>query len=181
MKKFVLLLAAIMCLQAVALAVPHNVITGPYNISFDLGLPKDVSIIAVEEPVKKEKLNGDVQTEYSIKVTNETGVTRLIMIKLVESDIKIKLTGEEMAMSMRSYLPANGFKNIESSARIIDMKDGAVSAGDSVAAGMSFKAYQASYYPTNNTTVFLTSSFPWDEGTLQLLKTIHIGMVNATA
>jgi hypothetical protein len=36
------------------------------------------------------------------------------------------------------------------------------------------KLYMASYSPDNYLTVLITSLYPWEEGTLQLLETFHV-------
>ncbi|VVB67348.1 Uncharacterised protein [uncultured archaeon] len=71
MKKFmaawVLFSVVFVCLQT-ACAVPDNVSTGPYNISFDLGLPKDAYTVTTSDPVRNKSLGDDISTDYSIKI-----------------------------------------------------------------------------------------------------------------
>lgn len=45
--------------------------------------------------------------------------------------------------------------------------------------GITVDVYAAIYYPSSTTTASIVSSYPWDEETLQLLKTIHIEKINA--
>lgn len=156
------------------MAEPDSVTTGPYTISFDLGLPHDAYTVSIEDPTESETLSGDAKIKYSVKINNKTGVTRLATLSLTESKIETKMTGEEMAASMKSIFTKSGFKSVESAARTIDGQDGAIVSGYITVSGIKIKTYQASYYPTEDTTFFVTSSYPWDEGTLQLLKTIHI-------
>ena len=57
-KPCLLLSVVLICLLASALAVPENVITGPYKISFDLGYPQDMYKITVADPKETELLVG---------------------------------------------------------------------------------------------------------------------------
>jgi hypothetical protein len=162
------------------IAEPDNVTTGPYNVSFDLGLPNEAYTVTVSEPKEKESLGGDKSIEYNIFIKNETGISRIASIGLTKKELKTFLTPEEMEMSMKSYLPGSGSTNVETSVREIDGKPGAIAAWDQDISGLEMKMYQASYYPFQDTMTFITSSYPWDKETLSLLKSIHIDKINAT-
>jgi hypothetical protein len=181
MKKISMILAALLCLPIMASAVPDSVTTGPYNISFDLGLPKDVYNVNVADPKEKESLGGEKSTEYVVNIKNDTGMTRIVMVTITEGTIGTVLLPDEMQASMLSYIRESGLKNIETSERDIDGKKGAIAAGDMYISGLNIKMYQATYYPLKDTLVFINSAYPWDEGTLSLLKTIHIEKINATS
>ncbi len=172
---------ALLSISLFASAFPDSVTTGPYKISFDLGLPKYAYTVVVSDPKEKESLWGDKSTEYVINIKNETGVSRIASMTLTKADIKTFLTPDEMKQSMRYYLPRVELTNIDTSDREIDGKKGAIMSGDLDVSGLEMKIYQASYYPSKDTTAFITSSYPWYEGTLQLLKTIHVEKINATA
>ena len=66
--------------------------------------------------------------------------------------------------------------NTEVAGRRIDGHDGAIGSGTlkEVGSGQEVDNYLVSYYPSSTTKVTIISSYPWEEGTLQLLKTIHI-------
>jgi len=181
MKILSMVLAAMICLPIMASAVPDSVITGPYNISFDLGLPKDVYTVTVADPKEKESLGGEKSTEYVVSIKNDTGLTRFAMITLRYGTVGTVLLPDEMQSSMLSYTREIGLKNIETSEREIDGKRGAIVAGDMYISGLDVNIYQASYYPFNDTVVFINSGYPWEEGTLSLLKTIHIEKINSTS
>lgn len=178
--RLIAIVAFLALLTVPCIAVPDTVTTGPYKISFDLGIPKEAYTVTVSDPKEKESLGGDKSIAYSIFIKNVTGITRIASIALTKQEIKTFLTPEEMQMSMRSYLPESGFTNLETSVREIDGKNGAIASGNQDISGLELKMYQASYYPCKDTMAFVQSSYPWEEGTLSLLKSIHIEKINAT-
>lgn len=167
-----------MCIQALVLAVPENVTTGPYKISFDLGMPKEVYSVTVSDPKEEESLGGDKSIKYKINIKNDTTVSAFALISLTEN--APLLTPHEMEKTMRYFLSENGFTNFETSEREIDGTTGAIGAGDVSISGREMKECIASYYPFNDLAVFIVSVYPWEEGTLSLLKTIHIEKINTT-
>jgi hypothetical protein len=183
MMRLIAIVISLTLFTAPCIAVPDSVTTGPYKISFDLGIPKEAYYVTVSDPKEKESLGGDKSITYSIFIKNVTGISRIALIALTitKPELKTFLTPEEMQMSMRSYLPKSGLTNIETSAREIDGKTGAIASGDMDISGLEIKLYQASYYPSKDTMAFVQSSYPWDEETLSLLKSIHIETINATA
>jgi hypothetical protein len=163
------------------IAVSDSVTTGPYKISFDLGLPNEAYTVTVSDPKEKESLGGDKSINYVINIKNETGITRLASLTLEQMQIKTFMTADEMQSGLRSILSDTaGLRNVEVAEREIDGKPGAIGSGDLDVSGLNIKMYQASYYPFKDTLTFITSGYPWDEGTLSLLKTIHIEKINAT-
>ena len=67
--------------------------------------------------------------------------------------------------------------NIEVAARKIDGADGELGSGDVLISGILHKTFMAEFQPVidcKHLMVYIDSSLPWDEGTLQLLKTIHV-------
>jgi hypothetical protein len=73
--------------------------------------------------------------------------------------------------------------DIEAAGRKIDGYDGAVASGTTwISSDIGdVDLYSAVYRPSLTTVVGLYSFYPWDEGTLSLLKTIHVEKTNATA
>lgn len=71
----------------------------------------------------------------------------------------------------------NMFPSAQIATRTIDRKEGAVAEYTSGGVTMFF----AMYYPDEYTWAQPMSSLPWDEGTLSLLKTIHIEKNNTTS
>jgi hypothetical protein len=167
-------------------AVPDSFVTGPYKVSFDLGLPQDAYSVTKNAPVIDETLGGEKRIEYSVMINNKTGLYRFMTIgikHLNESNTGAVFTGEmieEVLASKDSDDPRiSGFS---SDTRTIDGADGAVASmtlrleQDNILDG-----YHAAYMPSfdyrKQTFVEVVSSYPWNEGTLQLLKTIHVELV----
>jgi hypothetical protein len=73
-----------------------------------------------------------------------------------------------------------GLSGVEGEARQIDGKDGVVCEGFKIIGGEMERTYFVDYYLSNNEKVLIYSGIPWDEGTLQLIKTIHVEKINAT-
>jgi hypothetical protein len=155
------------------LAEPDSVIAGNFNVSFDLGLPHNAYNIDIGEPEQWE----GIWAEY-IAILDNTLRYRIVAIAINEGEVG---TWEEMAAAIQPCLISNDFRNVESSKMIIDGKDGIIVAGDSYELGIKIKTYFALYYINNYTSISIISGYPWDEGTLQFLKTIHIEKMNATA
>jgi hypothetical protein len=179
MRIFVLLLASLLCLATIASAVPDSVITGPYKISFDIGLTRNDYRVTVSTPLNTESLGGNKSIEYSIKMINNTGATRAAFISLYcYEDQQIILTPSELVGSFRDALYDDNARNIDSATREIDGVSGAAASCDNYISNLGYvKTYLAEYYPAfDNLHIkcMIASTYPWDEGTLQLLKTIHI-------
>jgi hypothetical protein len=46
---------------------------------------------------------------------------------------------------------------------------------------LDMETYLAIYYPSQTEKVLIGTMYPWDEGALQLLKTIHVKKINSTS
>lgn len=162
-------------------AVPDSVVTGPYKISFDLGFPKDAYNIREDAPVIDETMGGDERTEYSVTISNKSISYNFISISLISvqnQDLSLATSSiiEDVLRSNNADDPRiSGFK---SDSRIIDGMNGAVaSMGTELESGLVLSVYQAMYqapFDPKATMVNIYSSYPWNEGTLQLLKTLHV-------
>jgi hypothetical protein len=170
-----LALGALTCIQASDSAENDSVNAGPYRISFDLGLPQDAYKVDIGEPKESETLGGNRFTEYRVQIINETG-PRLILLNLnrFEKDQAIP-TGSEIEQMLRSIESSRAY-DIDAASRIIDGSAGAVRSAKIDSYGSTTETYLASYFPKFDPKliVVIFSSYPWDEGTLNLLKTIHI-------
>ncbi|OPY52725.1 MAG: hypothetical protein A4E48_01014 [Methanosaeta sp. PtaU1.Bin060] len=187
MRIFALILSALLC-SAVATAVPDSIVMGPYKVSFDLGLPKDAYSITVKEPKTTESLSGDISTKYKAGILNNTDILRFAYIDLSLRDKKQPTpTPEKLEDSLRSaLLNESRISNIETSQRTIDGLPCAVVSYEFLAKGTrkTVKVFMAEYFPKidkGSLNCIISSSYPWDEGTLALLQTIHIEKANATA
>jgi hypothetical protein len=162
------------------ITVPDSVVTGPYKVSFDIGLTRNDYNVTISDPKVTEQLSGAKEIDYSFDITNDTGPFRHMTIttKHFEKERPI-LSGSDLKrglMSVNANDPRiSGFKSNE---RRIDGANGAVASyAAKVDSEHIFDLYQAVYQPMfdpTHTVVEIFSSYPWDEGTLKLLRTIHV-------
>jgi hypothetical protein len=176
-------LATIMCLSIFAMAIPDSVVTGPYNVTFDLGLPKEAYKVEIADPVTKESLSGEISTTYEIKLINKTGLTRRASISLISHEVEQVIPTQDDIVKTLKYVLINtkDIYDIDAAGRKIDGYDGAVASGTLRSSGIETSTYIAIYYPSSTMSVTVFSAYPWDEGTLSLLKTIHIENINSTS
>lgn len=152
------------------MAVQENITTGPYNISFDLGLAKNAYDIEILEPIPQEDLAGHLSTEYLINLTDGSTRQGYIKVILFEDSLVIP-TQSELKDSLREALPYS-LDDVETVGRDIDGHSGAAASAREYFSDNSI--YFATYYLSQWETVTLMSKYPWEHGTLALLKTIHI-------
>ena len=177
MRQILLVLLAFFLLNGLVSGIPDSAITGQYKISFDLGLTHDAYNITVNDPVIDETLGGANIEKYSITITlkNETARTdAVVYVKKLEEPLLV--TGQ-MILQVLMELENNPFSSgVHGDVRTIDGTPGAVVLGYTTTSHVTF--YHAMYMmpsdPTSSTNVEIGSNLPWDKGTLQLLKTIHV-------
>ncbi len=170
---------ALLALLTPCIAVSDNVITGPYKVSFDLGLNKSDYNVTAQDPKETEELSGETGIDYSIDIANNTGLRfATITIKYFTDETPV-ITGS----IWKQVLDDSDGKdprlfNYHSAVRNIDGASGAISSGTTeLYSGVFIDAYYAIYQPRfdpKHVVVGIFSTFPWEEGTLQLLKTIHV-------
>ena len=181
MKHLILLLALIAFALPIVNAVPDSFITGPYNVSFDLGLKNDEYTVNVLDPEITETMGGDKRTEYSVIIRGPTGTYQgaSITIKdMEEEELPTTTTGSiwELALKEDDDPRISGFR---SDTRAIDGASGAIASmtmryDSETIVDLYHAIYQAPFDPTHTVVEIFSFGYPWDEGTLQLLKTIHV-------
>jgi len=180
-KQFILLLVLIAFVLPIVNAAPDSVVTGPYKVSFDLGLRSDEYAVNVTAPVITETLGGDKLTQYSVLINPGTYFGAAIKIEYSEEKRAI-ITGPDWELVLKSSAGDDPrVSGIVSDTRVIDGASGAIVSAmvklDSETIVDEYHAiYQAPFDPTH-ALVIITSYYPWDKGTLQLLKTIHVEKV----
>jgi len=167
------------------IAVPDSIITGPYNISFDIGLPDDTYVLLENDPVVDETLSGDDRTVHSIILANANDTSNFIEIRVISlgSKMPTQATSSMLEESLRlDYANDPRFFNFESAPRSIDGMTGAVASmeweSDSRQVKPVFIATYLAPFDPRSTLVSILSLYPWNEGTLQLMKTIHIEKID---
>ncbi|MFZ2472760.1 MAG: hypothetical protein WAW52_12585 [Methanothrix sp.] len=165
------------------IAVPDSVTTGPYKVTFDLGLPEDTYTILVSDPKESETLDGSKNMDYRITIENKTKDTSMANIGLIyyidrENDVP---NADQMGPIIEDLARAMKFRSAKTAVRDIDGTIGGIAQADFVG---SAKIYLIEFLPLidqKHLRCDILSTLPWDEGTLSLLKTIHIEKINSTS
>jgi hypothetical protein len=161
------------------IAVPDSITTGPYKISFDIGLSRGDYIVTVSDPDQKESLSGDISTIYSVKIQNMTGMTQLMMIDITRREEVTPIPNDDELMKLMPIAINQilGATNVEVAVRPIDGTRCGIGSYDFYNAAIGYtKAYLLSYNPMSDkehTQAVVVSSYPWDR-TLSLIRTLHI-------
>jgi hypothetical protein len=177
--KVILALLAI-CMIAPCLAEQQTVTVGPYAVTFDWGVPIESYMVSTWPQ--------EFTPFYYVELINDTNPMKRVTIKLTEyHEDQLKSTPSELITFSEVALRESGsqFKgDIVTATRKIDGANGGMASG--IASGSQGQKYTSgyseystemwavTYEPTVRLSVNLVSSYPWDEGTLQLLKTIHV-------
>jgi hypothetical protein len=182
LKHCILIFAALIAVSFVANAAPDSIVTGPYKVSFDIGLTRDSYDVTAPDPQLSETLGGEKTTTYSVFINNRTGDRRLISISMAQQEKGSPTipTGSKLEEVLKSNdVNDPRVSGFSSSTRTIDGVDGAVSSKTiNAGSGTIIDMFNAAYAPAidpMHVVVVIISNYPWDEGTLQLLKTIHVG------
>ncbi len=165
MRLFGILMVTLICISALSMATPESVTVGPYNVSFDSGLPKTAYNLTVNDSADKEYFGGI----YTIGINQKQNTLKISKI-LINSD------GSMPSATILSVLDK---QNVNTSDIKIDGINGTLTTGDLSILGLKVPYYEASYYPFEDTGVLIISIIP-DRGNLKLLDTLHIEKVNST-
>jgi len=156
-------------------AEPDSITTGPYNITFDIGLPKDAYNIKIDDPVETESLGGEKEKNFFVSVENKSIETRTVAFSITEY-AEAQPSAILSSKSLKTLLERM-FPSANIATRTIDGKEGALA--EYTSGGITM--YFAMYFLDKYTWVQPMSGLPWDEGTLQLLKTLHVEKINETS
>lgn len=172
------------CLLVALLSIATNaendtVIAGPYKVSFDLGLTKDIYQTAVTEMPSIGSLS------YYIIITNDTNALAM-GITYHEKEL-VRPSPEEFELNTRSVLSVSDsskvqMKNIETHSLQIDNTTGGMASADKYYEnGSSTKQYIIQYMPAfdNNNIITIASSYPW-EITGKFLNTVHVENIDGS-
>jgi hypothetical protein len=164
-------MGALLCIPALSIASPDSAIAGPYNVSFDLGLPKTAYKVNVTE--------GGALGNHTVNIKYNVGISRMAIISIMEGGPML-LPEEIEAIPSILFSVFGGLKNINTSTIRIDGTNGTLTTGEGSLLGLKINYNQAIYYPSNDTGVLIVSTYPWNEGTRQLLDSAHVEKINAT-
>jgi hypothetical protein len=197
MKAILALLALLMV--APGLAEQQDVTTGPFRVTFDLGIPRasySVNVSAPQttySPVPRgiwsyigdnvysfEQLYTTLEldhTTYQINLTNNTNVERAITITLKDfRRDQVSYSPNELASiaeSVMEQMPQ--VRDVQESGRMVRGINGGMASGKmNIGDGFYQDIYLIIYIPDARLEVSIISTYPWDGGTHQLLKTIDV-------
>lgn len=174
-----LILAALMCVSMSTSADPDGMMIGPYNVSFDLNTSDKYDVGIIQKPEVMEGYGGDEFLRCSFRIASEKNEDHAASIQL--EAVKRETSYDELKSRLDNLpLPLDVFD------RVIDGHPGVCGVGHGVGVGgtdMHIALYCPPVSPEGfaATVCTIASTLPWDEGTLQLLKTIHIEKNNATS
>jgi len=173
---FGLVLTAI---SAPCVAVPDEVVIGPYVVTFDLGVPGSSYVIEVDDPVTEESLGGSMSTEYSFDLTDKFDSEKTVFFSITEFDYSSSpkvLDQDALRFILESSLQKVDLTSVTTASRVVDGCEGAAGSGvmggyDTIPLDMYAVLYVIDYDPV--TSVFIGSSYPWSN-TSKLFNTVHV-------
>ena len=168
---FVLIVLLISCTNATEV----NEILGPYKVSFSL----PVDIKTNKSVDYGESYGGIEYTFFNLGLYNTTNDSKMGSLWIVDYNSTISTDFVNLSDSFKTFLKNIGYTEARDYSRMIDGRHGVLVEGDGA---LSFpQAFWWLYYFDNHALVSGYSLLPWNEGTLQLLKTIHVEKINETA
>ena len=173
--KLLLILILSLMLVSVSSAKQESLIMGPYKVSFDLNTTQKYCINNTMPATYGETYEGISFVIYNtiISATNDSAEIS-VFYYAHKMDKNLDRTKSDITDSSISW--SFDFDLYD---RIIDGQSGVLGVGESDQLGGS--VFNAIYWPAFNTTgdtkVQIMSFLPWNDGTLSLLKTIHVEMV----
>ena len=141
--------------------------------SFDLNITQEYNV--KNETKHLETYSGVKYDVYTIELNSEDNFA-LISIAYYNDTMNkniedMRSNGEDFLRSLNNY-------NIKTHNRTIDNQSGVLSIGANSNGDCMFAAqYWAKLTQYGETNILLESDYPWDSGTLNLLKTIHVKLI----
>jgi hypothetical protein len=169
-------IAISLVLASVSVAQQENLTVGPYKVCFDLNAAQEYNI---DNLIKhSETYCGFKYDAYTIIPSTSKN---LALVTIVHFADEMNTSGCNMQNCIETLLESLNCTSIEIHTRAIDNQTGVLGVG---ANPDNQWIYAAEYWPTLNasgdTNVLIQSNYPWDNETLNLLRTITIEWVNNT-
>jgi len=165
MKRSFWLGLAVLLVIVPVIAKPEHLVLGPYSVSFDAGKERQDWNITKKE---SETYLGSPEIFYR---TNSASIAISIQWLYLKDPKRAYESIDDWRKYNEEECKDRGM-TCKSYPRVIDGRDGSVA--PMYYQNGSFKAFGASWFLNNITSVIVISYYPWDEGTLQLLKTINV-------
>lgn len=163
--------------MSVSIAKQESLTMGPYKVSFDLNTTHEYSINNTIPVEYAETYGGISYVSYQTEINDSNNIA-FITISYFSSN-QMNKDIDEMKSNIRDTLLNSPYYDYDTYDRIIDGKSGILGVGENYEGDSN--RFIAQYWPMFNmsgdTKVSINSYYPWDDGTLGLLKTIHVEMV----
>ena len=176
--KWIIILAVTLffiSIAGISMATPESILVRPYKVSFDLGNVGNHTINA-KPPRMGENLYGISYTVYDVSIN---GTSHNADITIHDFSMPTGNNAKE-ATEVALKAASQGCGEPIVINRTIDGIPGALGIVDCPGCELSLFMYPFDYNPANNTLnsmVVVTSTYPWNEGTAALVKTIHVEKV----
>ncbi|NPV61872.1 MAG: hypothetical protein HPY61_04455 [Methanotrichaceae archaeon] len=188
MRLSLIVLIALLCIPMTAFAENDSAAMGPYIVHFDLGVPKSSYILNISEPIEHESKAGNLSTIYKLDITNKTESLKTARIQLTyfddpqsiptAEDIKSQILYEINTLILYILNNPDDLNSVFADTCQIDGTTGAVGHGKFQHKAVAINdSYLAVYYPLldpEHLKCEIMSTYPWNDGTLHLLNTIHV-------
>lgn len=164
--RIITIIASLLLLTMHCGAEPYNIMMGPYYVSFDLGPKAEISTIGLPEETDTETQTGSPFKTYDINIKGNYS----------EAQISISNYRHGVKTTPRAVLDLVAKQNNNLYPTISDRWiDGHLGAICDLNIGLINEPVTTAVWILDNySAAYLSSTYPWDEGTLSLLKTIHI-------
>lgn len=177
-KKFGLVLTLMVMLSTLASAGQVNEKMGPYNVKFSL--PIDVMIN--KSVGYGETYSGTGYSIYDLELYNTTNNFLVGMVQISDFNNSMSTDLNPVSAALQASQKELGYTQTSDYSRTIDGRPGILVVGDGapIIPTIPTRFIEWEYFLDAHTTVLGMTRLPWDEGALQLLKTIHVEKLNTT-
>lgn len=163
-------------LVSVSSAKQESLTMGPYKVSFDLNTTQEYSINNTIPVEYAETYGGISYVIYQTKINDSNNIAFITVNHFSSNQMNKDI--DEMKSNIRDVLSNSPYYDCDTYDRIIDGKSGVLGVGENYEGDSNW--FLAEYWPmfnmSSDTKVSINSYYPWYDGTLSLLKTIHVEM-----
>lgn len=169
-----LLTLASLLLIMPSLSKPEIVSLGQYEINFNIPIDIDMN----KSVTRGETYSGINFTDSYASFYDIKDRTFVMEISVANYSSNMSTDLSALKDTLKTILNDLGYPQSSAYDRVIDGIDGSLLVGANPLAAK--KAFAWGYFINDKTCIIGVSYIPWDEGTLALLKTIHVERLNAT-
>ncbi len=175
MRKYLIPALVLVALILSADAKPESFVLGPYKVSLDLNKTEDHKVF-IAKPIYSATFSGILYTGYGAQVIQTEPPHHLITVVIMQYKSLINL-GPTDEITKRLLSNNGGCKEVVTAKRIIDGHQGYLISSSKCQ--NDTQGFVAQYLldeakGLGKTECLIASTYPWDDGTSDLLKTIHI-------